>query len=91
MGVVAMRSKSVLTPDVSTQRLEFLTRPCCDCWYGNSLSAAWGQYTWIKPCSREKWYTYVIHAKNEYTCFSAATCHASHGLECLVSCVTCCC
>ena len=38
----AMRSKPVFDP-----RWEFLTRPCCECWYGNTYAAAWGRYTGI--------------------------------------------
>ena len=49
-------------PILPPQRLEFLTRPCWDCWYGNTLSAAWGRYTGITLVLEKKWYTYAIHA-----------------------------
>ena len=63
-GGGAMRSKPVFDPPIlPPQRLEFLTRPCWDCWYGNTLSAAWGRYTGITLVLEKKWYTYVIHAK----------------------------
>ena len=50
-------------PILPPKRLEFLTRPCWDYWYGNTLSAAWGRYTGITLVLEKKWYTYVIHAK----------------------------
>ena len=63
-----MRSKQVFDPPMlPPQRLEFLTRPCCDCWYGNTLSAAWGRYTGITLVFEKKWYTYVIQAKKAKT------------------------
>ena len=52
-------------PMLPSQRLEFLTRPCCDCWYGNTLSVAWGRYTGITLVLEKKWYTYVIQAKKK--------------------------
>ena len=58
----ARRSKPVFdTPILPPQRLEFLTRPCWACWYGNTLSAAWGRYTGITLVLEKKWYTYAIH------------------------------
>ena len=59
-------------PILPPQWLEFLTRPCWDCWYGDTLSAAWGRYTGITLVLEKKWYTYVIHAKNrKYMLFSS--------------------
>ena len=59
----AMRSKPVFDPDVTTQRLNLLTRPLCNCWYGNTLSLARRRYTGITLVLEKKWYTYDIHAK----------------------------
>ena len=52
----------VWPPILPPQRLEFLTRSCWACWYGNTVSAGWGRYAGITLVLEKKWYTYAIHA-----------------------------